>query len=90
MILKEDLAYNLIRYINLGVIKADEYRKTLGVWNNRPIRRERDIIASIMKIFTRESMVRQYKIYALSFEIDMCFLVQKLVAEIDEDVYYYE
>ena len=31
MILKEDLAYNLIRYINLGVIKADEYRKTLGV-----------------------------------------------------------
>ena len=43
-----------------------------------------------MKIFTRESMVRQYKIYGLSFEIDMCFLVQKLVAEIDEDVYYYE
>ena len=90
MILKEDLAYNLIRYINLGVIKADEYRKILGVWRNRSIRRERDIIASIMKIFTRESMVRQNKIDGLSFEIDMCFLVQILVTEIDEDVYYYE
>ena len=30
-------------------------------------------------------MARQYKSDGLSFEVDLCFLVHKLVAEIDED-----
>ena len=37
-------------------------------------------------------MARQYKIDALSYKVDLCFLVHKLVIEIDEDghVYYDE
>ena len=56
----EDLAYNIIRYINLDVIKADEFRKNLGVKNDQSIRIEREIIAIIMKVFATEIMVRQY------------------------------
>ena len=37
----ENLAYNLIRYNNLGVIKADEFRKNLGISNNQSTKRER-------------------------------------------------
>ena len=54
-----DLAYNLIRYNNLGVIKVGEFRKNLGISNNQSIQRERDIIAITMKIFAKGSMVRQ-------------------------------
>ena len=59
---REDLAYKLIRPINLGVIEANEFRKNLGVENDQSVRIEREIIAIIMKIFAKEKMVRQYKI----------------------------
>ena len=32
--IREDLDYNIIRYTNLGVIEADEFRKNLSVKNN--------------------------------------------------------
>ena len=49
-------------------------------------------MATRMKRFATESMARQYKIDGLSFEVDLCFLVHKLVVEFDEDghVYYDE
>ena len=80
-----DLAYNLNCYSNLGVIKADKFRKNLGISNNQSVRREREIFAA-------ESMARQYKIDTLSYKANLCFLVHKLVIEIDEDghVYYDE
>ena len=45
-----------------------------------------------MKIFAKGSMVRQYKIDGLPFDVDLCFTVHKLAVEIDEDehVYYDE
>ena len=82
--IREDLAYNLIRCINLTVI-ADEFRKYLGIKNNQLVLIEREIIAIIMKIFAKEVMVRQYKIHGLPYEVDLCFIVHKLVIEIDED-----
>ena len=90
--IREDLVYNLIPYINLGVIKADECRKNLGITNNQSIRREEDIIAIIMKIFAKEIMVRQHEVPRLPYEIDLCLIVHKLVTEVDEDghVYYGE
>ena len=90
--IREDLVYNLIPYINLGVIKADECRKNLGITNNQLIRREEDIIAIIMKIFAKEIMVRQHEVPRLPYEIDLCLIVHKLVTEVDEDghVYYGE
>ena len=39
--IREDLAYNLICYSNLGVIKAHKFRKNLGISNHRSIWRER-------------------------------------------------
>ena len=36
---REDLAYNLIHYNNLGVIKSDEVKKNLGISNNQSIQR---------------------------------------------------
>ena len=33
----EDLAYKIIRYIILGVIEADEFRKNLGVKNDQSV-----------------------------------------------------
>ena len=39
--IREDLAYNLICYSNLGVIKAHKFRKNLGILNNQSIWRER-------------------------------------------------
>ena len=43
-----------------------------------------------MKIFPKEVMVRYYKIDGIPYEVDLCFIVHKLVIEIDEDghVYY--
>ena len=45
-----------------------------------------------MKIFAVESIIRQYKIDGLPYDIDLCFTVYKLVVEIDENghVYYDE
>ena len=45
----ENLAYDLIHHINLGVIEADEFRKNLGITNNQSVRIERKLIAIIMK-----------------------------------------
>ena len=49
--IRGDLAYKLIRYTNLGVIEADEVRTNLGITNNQSFRIEREIIATMMKIF---------------------------------------
>ena len=67
------------------VIKADEFRKNIGITNNQSVLRERDIIATIMKAFAKENMVKQYKIDGLPFDVDLCFTVLKLVVEIDEN-----
>ena len=83
MYIFEDLACNLIRYNNLGIIKAHEFRKNLGITNIQSIQRERNIKAIVMREFARENMVRQYKIYGLSFEVDLNFLVHKLIIEVD-------
>ena len=48
----EDIAYNLIRYINLDIIKADEFRKNLVIANSQSIQIEREMIAIITKIFS--------------------------------------
>ena len=83
--IREELSYNLICYSNLGVIRADKIKKNLGISNNQSIRRERKIIAKKIKLIAAKSMARQYKIEGLSFEVDLCFLVHKIVVEIDED-----
>ena len=57
--IREDPAYNLILYINLGSIKADEFRKNLGITNSESIGIEKEMIAIIMKIFAKEIMMRQ-------------------------------
>ena len=61
--IREDLAYKMIRYTNLGVIEGDQFRKNLGITNNQSIRIEREIIATIMKIFVKVSMRKQYQDY---------------------------
>ena len=38
-----------------------------------------------MEIFAKEIKVRQYKIDGLPYEVNLCFIVQKLVIEVDED-----
>ena len=78
------LAYKIIRYSNLDVIEADEFRKNLGVKNYQSIRIEREVIATIKKIFAKENMVRQYQVLKLPFSVDLCFVDHKLVIEIDE------
>ena len=55
----EDLAYKLIRYINLGVVEAVEFRKSLAITNSQSIQIETEMVAIIMKIFAKEIMVRQ-------------------------------
>ena len=50
----EDLAYKIIRYFNLGVIEADQFGKNLSVKNDQRIRIEREMIATIMKIFAQK------------------------------------
>ena len=57
--IRENLAYKLFRYINPGVPEADEFRKNLGVENDKSIGIERKIKAIVMKIFAKENMVRQ-------------------------------
>ena len=53
MYLCEDLAYKLICYFNLGVIEANEFRKSLDVKNDQPIQVKRETIVIIMKIFVK-------------------------------------
>ena len=55
---REDLAYNLICYINTLAIKTDEFKNKNGITNNQSARREIDIIVTIMKVFAEENMVR--------------------------------
>ena len=57
--IREDIAYNLIHYTNLGVIEANEFRKNLVITNNQSIRIARKMTAIIMKIFAKENMVTQ-------------------------------
>ena len=83
--IREYLAHKIIRYTNLGVIEADEFRIILGITNNQSVRKEREIIAIIMKIFAKESMVRQYQFPRLPCLVDLCFVIHKLIIEIDED-----
>ena len=52
--LREDLVYKLTRQIIPGVIEANEFRKNLGVENDKSIRIEREIIAMIMKILRKK------------------------------------
>ena len=47
--IREDVAYELINYINLSVIEADEFRTNLGITNSQSIRIEREMVAIIMK-----------------------------------------
>ena len=42
-----------------------------------------------MKICAEEIMVRQCKINGLPFDADLCFIVHKLIIEVDEDGYIY-
>ena len=49
------------------------------------------MIATIMKVFAKKYMLRQYQILKLPFRVDLCFVDHKLVIEIDEDGHlYYE
>ena len=83
----EDLAYKIICYINLDLTESDEFRKNLGVENDKSIRIEREIITIITKIFAKENMVRQYQILGLLYRVDLCFVDHKLAIEITEDGY---
>ena len=83
--IREDLAYKIIRYTNLGEIEADEFRKNLGITNIQSIRIKREIIATIIKMFAKESMVGQYQIPRLPCRVDLWFVTHKLIIEIDED-----
>ena len=74
--IRKDLAYKIIRYINQGVIEANEFRKKLSFENDKSVRREREIIAIIMKLFAKGSMTgRQQKIPGLSYLADLCFML---------------
>ena len=66
--------------------------KSLGIFNNQLVRRERGIVASIIKIFAMECMTRQYEIDGLPYDVDQGFTVHKSIVEVDEDghVYYDE
>ena len=52
------------------MIKADEFRKNISITSNQLIRRERDVLATTMRIFAKEIMVRQYKIDGLPYRVD--------------------
>ena len=72
--------------MNQGVIEANEFRKNLGVENDKPIRIEKEIITMIMKIFAKENLVSQYEIPGLPYLVDLCFVAYKLITEIDKKV----
>ena len=42
-----------------------------------------------MKIFAKEIMVRQYKVNGLPYDVDLCFIVHKLVIEVDDNGHIY-
>ena len=62
-----DLAYNLNCYSNLGEIKADKFRKNLGISNNQSVRREREIFAA-------ESMADSTKLILYLIKLICVFL----------------
>ena len=64
--------------------EANEFRKNLGVKNDQSIQKERNIIATIMKIFAKE-FIRHYRIPGLPYRVYLCFVAHELVIEIDED-----
>ena len=91
MIIKVYTFVKIFCCINLGVIGADLFRKYLGVKNDQPIRTEREVIAIIMKIFSKENMIMQYQISGLPYFVELRIVAHKLVIEIDEDGHpYYE
>ena len=47
------------------------------------------MIATAMRIFAKENIIRQYKIPGLPYLVDLCFIAPKLVIEIDEDGHHY-
>ena len=53
--------------------------------NKQLVRRESEIVASIMKIFAIECMIRQYKIDSLPYDVCLCFLVHIIILEVHED-----
>ena len=64
-------------------------KKNLGVKKNQSS--EREMIALVMKISSKENMVRQYQIPGLPYRVYLCFVAHKLLTEIDEDGHpYYE
>ena len=64
--------------------EANEFRKNLGVKNDQSIQKERNIIATIMKIFAKE-IIRHYRIPGLPYRVYLCFVAHEFVIEIDED-----
>ena len=42
-----------------------------------------------MKIFAKEIMVRQYKVNGLPYDVDLRFIVHKLVIEVDDNGHIY-
>ena len=67
------------------MIEGDEFGKNLSVKNDQSIRIEREMIATIMKIFAKKkNMVRQYQIPELLFRVDLGFVAHKLLMKIDE------
>ena len=65
------------------MIEANEFRKNVGVENEKSIRIEREMVAIIMKIFAKEILVRQYEIPTLPYRVDLCFVAHKLIIDID-------
>ena len=53
--------------------------------NNQLARRESEIVASIIKIFAIECMIREYKIDSLPYDVGLCFPVHILILEVHED-----
>ena len=47
------------------------------------------MIATAMRIFAKENIIRQYKIPGLPYLVDLCFIAPKLVIEIDEYGHHY-
>ena len=80
----EDLAFGLTHYINLGVIKADDSRKNLGITNNQSVRIKKNDSHNNESICERKQVI-QYKIPGLPYRVDLCFIAHKLIVEIDED-----
>ena len=53
--------------------------------NKQLVRSESEIVASIMKIFAIECMIRQYKIDSLPYDVCLCFPVHIIILDVHED-----